>query len=101
MAMEQEDFYTLKNESLLINVKVIPNAGRSRVTGVKNGELCVRLGAQPERGKANKELLRFLAKELGLPRKAVELAAGQTSRHKRVRLPGAAAGKLKRLAGRG
>jgi len=97
--MKEEPFYTVKNDMLMLNVKVIPNAGGSRAAGVRNGELLVRVGAQPERGKANKELMRFLARELNLPRTAVELAAGETSRHKRVLLPGNAAAKLKRLAG--
>jgi uncharacterized protein (TIGR00251 family) len=94
----EQDFYTLRDGSLMLNVKVIPNAGASRVAGVQNGELTVRLGAQPERGKANRELLRFLAKELDLPRAAVELVSGRTSRHKRLRVPAAAAGRLRRLA---
>jgi uncharacterized protein (TIGR00251 family) len=97
--MGEEDFYTLREKSLVLKVKVIANAGRSRVTGVRNGELVVRVNAQPERGKANKELVRLLARELNLSRTEVKLTAGQSSRHKQLVVPGTAEAKLGRLAG--
>lgn len=46
--------------------------------------LKVRLHAPPVDGKANEALLRWLADELGVPRKSVELLRGKTSRRKQV-----------------
>jgi uncharacterized protein (TIGR00251 family) len=63
-----------------------PNAGRSAVVGVHAGALKVALGAPPEKGKANKELLAFLAKALGIRKQQLELTAGQTSRLKSIRV---------------
>ena len=53
-----------------------------------DGCLRVRLAAPPAEGRANAELVRFLAKELGVPRDAVRLVAGRRSRRKLVHLAG-------------
>jgi len=86
--------YTLNGETLLLRLKVRPNAGRNQVAGVQAGELVVRLQAQPRKGEANRALVRFLAKSLGLSRSAVVIAAGETSSHKLLRLPAEGRGRL-------
>jgi len=48
--------------------------------------LKVRLTAPPVDGKANAELLRFLAEAFGVPRRNVTLVRGETSRAKVVRI---------------
>ena len=50
----------------------------------------VSLNSPPVDGKANRELCVFLAKKLKLPKSAVSLVSGQTSRDKVVFLPGIA-----------
>ncbi len=79
--------YTVSGQALLLRLKVIPNAGRNRIDGLRAGELLVRLKAQPHKGEANRELLRFMAKSLGLPRSLLQIASGETSGHKLLRLP--------------
>lgn len=51
----------------------------------------VRLAAPPVDGAANDELIRFVAERLGVPRAAVRIAAGATSRRKVVEVDGALA----------
>jgi uncharacterized protein YggU (UPF0235/DUF167 family) len=64
-------------------LRVTPGADRTRVTGrLADGRLQVRVAATPERGEANEELVQFLARALGLPRAAVRVARGRTSRDK-------------------
>lgn len=65
-------------------VQVVPNAGRTAVAGLHDGALRVRLAAPPIEGRANAELLQWLARALGLPRRAVTLAGGDLSRRKRL-----------------
>ena len=90
---------TPKAEGVLLRVAARPGAGRSQVLGVHAGALKVALGAPPEKGKANKELLAFLAKAFGLRKAQLELTAGHTSRDKTVRIGGLAAPTLRaRLA---
>jgi uncharacterized protein (TIGR00251 family) len=67
-----------------------PRASKSRLLGVRNGQLEVALAAPPVDGAANEELIRVLASHFGIPRSQVELVAGQAGRTKRVRLLGLA-----------
>ncbi len=50
--------------------------------------LKARVRAVPEDGKANAALLKLLAKTIGVPKSAVTLVAGHTSRVKTLRLTG-------------
>ena len=73
---------------LLLNVKARPGARVDRVRGVKGGLLQVDVAAPPEDGKATERLLAFLAAELGVARRDVELVSGGFARFKRVRVRG-------------
>jgi uncharacterized protein (TIGR00251 family) len=77
-------------DAVVVPIAARPNAGRSSVQGVHGDALKVALGAPPEKGKANRELLGFLAKVLGVRRTQLELISGQTSRAKAVRVSGVA-----------
>ncbi len=56
--------------------------------GWENEELKVRLNAVPEKGKANEELIAFLAKTWKLPKSSLSIQSGLTSRHKKVLVRG-------------
>lgn len=81
-----------------ITVKVTPNAGRNEITGIKEGVLQVRIGAPPDKGKANKELVDFLSRTLGVKKSSVLIVKGQASRNKVIVIEGLSAEDvLKRL----
>lgn len=69
-------------------VRLTPRSGRDAVLGVKlvEGLLEVQacVTAPPDNGKANKALCKLIASELGIAKSKVEVAQGQTSRHKRL-----------------
>jgi uncharacterized protein (TIGR00251 family) len=69
-------------------VKVTPNAGRNEITGFKEGILQVRIGAPPDKGKANKELTDFLSERLGVKKSAISIIKGLTSRSKVLAIAG-------------
>ncbi len=71
-----------------VAIKAIPNAPRSEVVGWLGDALKVKVHAPPLEGRANDELCRFLADTLGLPRRAVTILRGDTSRQKLVRIEG-------------
>lgn len=73
-----------------IAVVVKPRASRTELIGVRAGAYEIRLAAPPVDDAANDELVRFLAKALGVPRSAVEIARGERSKHKGVRVRGLA-----------
>jgi uncharacterized protein (TIGR00251 family) len=72
--------------ALVLSLHVQPGAARTEVAGLHGGALKIRLAAPPVDGKANAELVRFLAEAFGVPRRAVALVRGETSRQKTVRI---------------
>jgi len=69
---------------LLLHVQ--PGARRTAVAGVFGDRLKVAVHAPPTAGRANAELTRFLARELGVPKTDVVLKAGASGRRKSVLL---------------
>ena len=65
-------------------VQITPNAKKTEVVGVLDEALKLKLQAQPIEGKANEALVKFLAKALGVPRSAVAITHGLTSKRKLV-----------------
>ena len=65
-------------------LRVQPRASRNEVVGPHGDALKVRLAAPPVDGAANDALVRFLAEALELPRAAVTLIGGLSSRSKAV-----------------
>ena len=84
----------------LLHVVVTPNAPRTAADGLHDGCLRVRLAAPPVDGKANDALQAWLAAQLGLPRRAVQLLRGDTARRKQWQVdatPAAVAAWLERV----
>lgn len=73
-----------------LELKIIPNAPRNEVVGWLGAALKVKVHAPALEGRANDELLGFLAEKLGLPRQAITLLRGDKSRQKVVRITGLA-----------
>jgi uncharacterized protein (TIGR00251 family) len=72
----------------VLEFKVIPRASTTEFADLKAEVIRVRVSAPPEKGKANKELIRFIAKRLGIPKATVVLLSGKTSRRKRIQVNG-------------
>jgi uncharacterized protein (TIGR00251 family) len=71
-----------------LEIKAVPNAPKSEVVGWLGEALKVKVHAPPVEGKANEELCSFLAETLGLPKRAVQLDRGASSRKKIVMIEG-------------
>lgn len=99
MSLPEFSFLTPDADGAILDVRVIPRAGRSRIAGIRDGALLVRLAAAPVNGAANAALLDLLADAMRLPRRSLALLAGDRSRDKRVRITGISAAVLtERLA---
>ncbi len=88
--------YILDPQGMALTVRVTPKASRSAPAGVvalSDGRtaLALRIAAPPVDGAANDEVVRFLAKALGVARGRVTIVSGETARVKRVRVAGDAA----------
>lgn len=71
---------------LIFEIKVVPSSGKSACKLDKNGMLKCYLKSPPENGKANKELIKMLAKSIGAPQEDVEILSGEISRSKRIKI---------------
>lgn len=79
------------------SVRVVPRAARTSAAGLHNGALKMRLAAPPVDGAANAELIRALAKALGVAQNEVSILRGHRARLKVVRVPDRCAEKLMQL----
>ncbi|MCD6122849.1 MAG: DUF167 domain-containing protein [Spirochaetales bacterium] len=70
-----------------VSIKVIPAAGSNKINGCRNGELVFKVKAQAEKGKANKELLKYISKLCGIPRSEISIVSGSVSHHKIIEIP--------------
>lgn len=79
------------SDGFLVGIKVIPKSSKTCIKGCVSGELVVRLAAVPEKGEANDELIRFLAKLLGIGKTSIHIVHGEKSRRKKVCIKGVTA----------
>jgi uncharacterized protein len=70
----------------ILTLHIQPGAKKTDIAGEHGDALKIRLSAPPVEGKANAALISFLAKVLRLPKVAVRLKSGDTSRHKRIEI---------------
>ncbi len=70
---------------------VQPRASKTEVVGRHGDAIKIRVKAPPVDGAANQELIQFLARRFKVPRKAVELVSGSSSRHKQIAIEGVTA----------
>ena len=77
-----------------------PRASRSEIVGLHGDALKVRLAAPPVDGAANEALVELIARSLDVPRRAVRIAAGASSRAKTVEVEGVDAAAVLRLVDR-
>jgi uncharacterized protein len=75
-------------DGAIIDIKVIPRAGRTAVDGTRDNAVLVRLAAAPVDGAANAELIALLARLLDIPKRQLTLVAGEKARAKRVKAIG-------------
>lgn len=74
-----------------LKLRVIPGAGRSEIVGRYGDAWKVRVGAAPERGRANTALLELLSARLGVPPGELTIVSGLAARDKVVELHGLSA----------
>jgi uncharacterized protein (TIGR00251 family) len=73
-------------QGIVLTLHVQPGARRTGIAGLYGDALKIRLAAPAVDGKANAELVRFLARAFGVARSAVMIVRGETSRQKTVRI---------------
>ncbi|HTP57355.1 MAG TPA: DUF167 domain-containing protein [Spirochaetia bacterium] len=92
-----ERFFTVRPECIFLRVKARPGAREDSVLGVRGSELVVAVRVPPEKGKANAEIAKVLARALGVPRDDVVLKRGGQSAHKVYTVPRGASAALEKM----
>lgn len=76
----------MSRNSTTFQIRVTPKAAQNRIKKEiqEDGTTLYRIyvTCPPEDGKANKEVIKLMAKELGTAKSALEIVRGQTSRDK-------------------
>ncbi|PIX62382.1 hypothetical protein CO057_04565 [Candidatus Uhrbacteria bacterium CG_4_9_14_0_2_um_filter_41_50] len=73
---------------MILTVKVRPNSRQTKISGwIDAGTVVIDIKSPPIDGKANIELINFLAKELGIAKSLVTIKRGQGSKVKHIELP--------------
>lgn len=72
----------------LLELHVQPGAKVTAAVGEHGGRLKLKISAPPVDNKANTHLLAWLARQLGVPKSAVRLVRGESSRQKTVAVYG-------------
>lgn len=65
-----------------------PGAKQTQLVGTHDGKPKIQLKAPPLDGEANKALIVFLAQRCGVPKSAISIEMGTSSRTKRVAVEG-------------
>jgi len=84
--MENSSWRRDRDGAIVLTLHIQPGAARSEFAGMYGDALKLRLAAPPIEGKANAELIRFLADLFGVPTRNIVLLRGETSRAKTVRV---------------
>jgi uncharacterized protein (TIGR00251 family) len=84
--------------SLKLALKITPNAKCSELLGWEEGVLKLKIAAPAVDGKANAELVRFLAATLGVPKSQIVILKGETARNKLLEVPDGAKNRLHALS---
>ena len=84
-----------EQDAVLLPVKVVPGASRTAFVGEWDGRAKLTIAAPPEKGRANKEIVVYLAKLLGLRRRDVSVVRGLTTPLKTIRIEGVTVGAVR------
>lgn len=71
---------------MILRIKVKPGSKTDEIVREADGSLKVKIRAQPIEGKANKYLVEYLAKVLGVSKSKVTLLKGETNSFKTLEI---------------
>jgi uncharacterized protein (TIGR00251 family) len=80
----------LADGTILLRLHVQPKASKTRIAGIHDGCLKLAIAAPPVDGKANQEVVKFLADLLAIPSRDITLKSGAQGRRKQVVIGGLA-----------
>jgi uncharacterized protein (TIGR00251 family) len=97
MSRSEHALCTVNGDGIILNLQIQPRASKSEVCGVQGDALKIRLTSPPVDGAANMLCCEFLAELFHVPKSAVEILSGETSRHKRVKISASDSARLQQI----
>lgn len=74
--------------SVSFSVKVVPGSSRDTIAGVLGDKLKIKTSAPPEKGKANKSVIKILSNTLNISIEDIDIVKGTTSPIKELMISG-------------
>ncbi|MDP2624805.1 MAG: DUF167 domain-containing protein [Candidatus Peregrinibacteria bacterium] len=75
------------SEPKYLRIKVIPKSPKNElVDTMDDGTLKIRISAPPEKGKANKELIKFLSNHFDVPKEDISILSGKSDPLKLIKI---------------
>lgn len=75
------------NKEIYLRIKVLPNAGKTDfLDKMADGTIKIAVHAVPERGKANNELIKFLADQIRINKSQIKVISGAGDRLKLIKI---------------
>ena len=81
--MTIEDCISIKENGILIKLKISPNASKNQIIK-ENDIIKLKVTAQPIENKANKAVIEYLSKILKVPKTSISIVKGDTSKEKTI-----------------
>jgi len=77
-----------QGQDLLLQCRLQPKASKDEFAEMLGEQIKIRITAPPVDGKANKHLIKFLAKQFKVTQDRVCIISGENSRQKRIKIVG-------------
>lgn len=85
------------NSGVILSIRTQPGSSKNRIIGEYGGRLKLAVTAAPEKGKANKAVIKLLANTLHIHESAIHVVSGESSRDKRLMIDGVTSEDIKSL----
>lgn len=86
-----------KNNSAVFTAKIVPGSSKNDISGLLNGMLKIKVSEPPEKSKANKAIVRLLAKKIGTKTANITIISGHTNPVKQIQVTGIPARTLREI----
>ncbi len=88
MSPSKTPFLERGKNGVYLRLRIQPGSSKKEICGLHGDALKVKLFAPPVEGAANKALIAFLSKALGIKKSSMTLTSGERSKDKRVFIEG-------------
>jgi uncharacterized protein (TIGR00251 family) len=88
---------TQGSHQVVLNLYVQPKSSRTKIVGLHDGSVKLAITAPPVDGKANTQIIAFIAKLFKIPKSAITLLSGLQGRHKKIAIAGISQVEVQRI----